>query len=314
MQDKSSKENGPKQVEMFATSGKQEPTTLNPSMCSPQDSPVRALVWQGKAGVSKTRDRASGLKLFESFARYDHQSSCWRTCPQSEHEDSELYSGAWPASGTMRSGVCSPLPMSVPHIKEDVGGASPIYPTPSASPSGTSNNGKRPDGTTYRTAGRPSLRHMARHGLWPTPTSIGLDGGGRSRKRLEKLWPTPRACEGASPSGGKDPAKHGLQRRVWSTPTVQDSKNNGSASQLRRNSEPLNAQARGPLNPEWVEHLMGFRAGHTRVKGYPRVGSVVSREQCSPERFLIVYQDSNALVTQWFRCGLFGLESRLERW
>jgi len=50
------------------------------------------------------------------------------------------------------------------------------------------------------------------------------------------------------------------------TPTTQDAKNNGSQSQMERNSLPLNAVAGGRLNPEWVEWLMGYPTGWTDLK------------------------------------------------
>ena len=55
----------------------------------------------------------------------------------------------------------------------------------------------------------------------------------------------------------------------WPTPTVNDSKNNGSPSQYRRtsNGKPrdlqLNAVVGGALNPTWVEWLMGWPLGWT---------------------------------------------------
>ena len=55
-------------------------------------------------------------------------------------------------------------------------------------------------------------------------------------------------------------------RNMWPTPTTQDGENNGAPSQHERNSLPLNAQAGGALNPEWVELLMGFCPGHTEAK------------------------------------------------
>lgn len=47
------------------------------------------------------------------------------------------------------------------------------------------------------------------------------------------------------------------------TPTVQDSSNNGGRSQMDRNTKPLNAVVGGPLNPPWVEWLMGWPIGWT---------------------------------------------------
>ena len=52
----------------------------------------------------------------------------------------------------------------------------------------------------------------------------------------------------------------------YPTPTTQDAKNNGSKSQMERNSLPLNSVAGGKLNPEWVEWLMGYPVGWTDLK------------------------------------------------
>lgn len=47
------------------------------------------------------------------------------------------------------------------------------------------------------------------------------------------------------------------------TPTCQDASNNGGPSQSDRNSLPLNAVVGGPLNPPWIEWLMGWPIGWT---------------------------------------------------
>ena len=54
--------------------------------------------------------------------------------------------------------------------------------------------------------------------------------------------------------------------RLWPTPTAQDAKNNGAASQMVRNTKPLNAEVGGALNPMWVEWLMGWPLGWTDLK------------------------------------------------
>ena len=54
--------------------------------------------------------------------------------------------------------------------------------------------------------------------------------------------------------------------RLWPTPTAQDAKNNGAASQMVRNTKPLNAAVGGALNPMWVEWLMGWPLGWTDLK------------------------------------------------
>jgi hypothetical protein len=59
-------------------------------------------------------------------------------------------------------------------------------------------------------------------------------------------------------------AAHGMLRP---TPTARDWKDNGkSPAELARNSETLAIQAGGPLNPLWVEWLMGWPIGWTELK------------------------------------------------
>jgi len=50
------------------------------------------------------------------------------------------------------------------------------------------------------------------------------------------------------------------------TPTANDAKNNAGPSQYQRHAEALNVIAGGPLNPEWVEWLMGFPVGWTALE------------------------------------------------
>jgi hypothetical protein len=69
----------------------------------------------------------------------------------------------------------------------------------------------------------------------PMLTRRGLNGGAHARKKLSAI-------------------------------TVQDSKNNGNRSALNRNTQPLNAQIGGPLNPEWCEWFMGWPIGWTALQ------------------------------------------------
>ena len=92
-------------------------------------------------------------------------------------------------------------------------------------------------------------------------------------------FPTPTAARSGYNHGGAagrvGPKRHSLDTMAstgewpstrWATPTVQDSTNNGGPAQYRRNSLSLNAQAAGPLNPTWVELLMGFPPFYTEVE------------------------------------------------
>ena len=68
------------------------------------------------------------------------------------------------------------------YVRGDGGAGRAMLPTPTSTPYGTRNNGRRGDGSTYRTAGAPSLDTMARRGLWPTPTAQdAANNGGPSQ-------------------------------------------------------------------------------------------------------------------------------------
>jgi len=69
---------------------------------------------------------------------------------------------------------------------------------------------------------------------------------------------------GRTSKGSKRPDEAGLAvtvKRLLPTPTVQDAKNNGAASQHERNTKPLNAEVGGALNPDWVCWLQGWPPG-----------------------------------------------------
>ena len=96
---------------------------------------------------------------------------------------------------------------------------------------------------------RPSLETMAKHGLWPTPTSsLGTKGG-----RV-----TPRK----SREGGT--LIEAVSARTFATPTSRDWRSGkASPETMAKNSRPLSEQIGGSLNPTWVEWLMGFPLGWT---------------------------------------------------
>jgi len=156
---------------------------------------------------------------------------------------SEKFSDPWPNSGWMRSGRCSELTTLGLRTAASGSGSSPIYPTPSATPYGSSQNGiNGVNGVNRRpSAGTPSLETMARHGNWPTPTSapeaknLGSNrtAGPNSLEECARngspRWPTPRAedSESTGAHGGRiDTLTAAL--RTWPTPTVGDANSSGS--------------------------------------------------------------------------------------
>lgn len=141
---------------------------------------------------------------------------------------------------------------------------SSFLPTPTASPYGTSLNVDPGDGRgSFKGKGKPSLSTMARKALWPTPTASLGTKGGRVTPRKGREGGTLIEAVAA--------------RQKWPTPTVGDSRGSGS-----RNLEGSKAHAGvsltdavcrggsstgapgGPLNPTWVEVLMGWPENWTR--------------------------------------------------
>jgi hypothetical protein len=92
--------------------------------------PVRTLAQPEKALESTAPGQAYGAKWHESFARYDHASSLWRTAQCSLLEGLDEFSETWPKWGLMRNGACSVRQTSALRISVTGSG---LLPTPCAS-------------------------------------------------------------------------------------------------------------------------------------------------------------------------------------
>ena len=86
--------------------------------------------------------------------------------------------------------------------------------------------------------------------------------------------PTPSATEGErGPMMGVPGAKRQSERTLsafarsgkWPTPRAQSA--TGSGPSRIGNKQDLQSRIGGPLNPAWVEWLMGYRSGHTELRG-----------------------------------------------
>lgn len=84
-------------------------TNCPPSTCLSQDSHAKTSVMQGKARASQVREAVCGTRLTASLAKYDHESSCWRTSELCLDGDFEKFSDALPPSGMMLGGELFPL-------------------------------------------------------------------------------------------------------------------------------------------------------------------------------------------------------------
>jgi len=133
-----------------------------------------------------------------------------------------------------------------------------------------------PNGSGWKTAQRSLLGDleessailprsgMTRGGLlWELPTLERHT----SENGYGFLLPTPTA----SPMGSNTHMRSkGLTTnqvyRMWPTPTAHNAKETNAPSESARNTPTLSAQAGGPLNPDWIEWLMGWPIGHTALK------------------------------------------------
>ena len=165
------------------------------------DSRVRTYQLPGMATASMVLALDSGVKWRESSARYDLDSSSWKTHLCLWEEDLPWSSVILPKWGTTRSGALFQHPMLERPMSETAYG---LWPTITVC-----GNHNRPGASKNAGWGLSSAVKM-----WRTPVTGGIYGGSNSR-RAEK------------------------QDGTWID---------------------------GPLNPEWVEWLMGWPIGWTELK------------------------------------------------
>jgi hypothetical protein len=274
-----------------------------------------------------------GSRWPEPLASFDRDTCSWKTSQYSLAGGLDEFSATWPRSGMIRSGIAYLLPPLVPLTSATAfgsllptpvplkgGGSSRsgarsdetpslqgmarkglLYPTPSATNYGTSNNGCPGDGReVYATAGKPSLATMARHNRWPTPTAGDAKASGSRNTTSSKahpgtsltdavrqdggtgrLWPTPTARDRhtiAKVSRGQGSLDRGEERipplavavTRWPTPAARDYRHpNASPYSLRgggTKGEQLPNAVGGALNPQWVEWLMAYPSEWTALK------------------------------------------------
>jgi hypothetical protein len=218
----------------------------------------------------------SGRKWSALLTRSDPVSSLVRTFLGSSTWHSTIVLLTWKPSVTKRKRLYFRLVPSAPRIDATGSG---LWPTPNVpnggrSPKGgMSPTGMTPDGKKRQVGLEQMVKHVER-GEWtepsliPTPRVEGFDAG-RHRGRPDsthsyvKMFPTPHAnCSTGAGTQGREGGMN-LQTAVHmlSTPTGQDAHNNGGPSQSGRNTPPL--------NPDWVEALMGYPLGWTDIGKTP---------------------------------------------
>jgi hypothetical protein len=182
------------------------------------------------------------------LAKYDPDTSSWRTAQCSLLEDSTECLQTLPRSGMTRGGLLWELPMLERRTNETGSGLLEKLPTPQAS-----------DYITKRTSSS-----------WKAKGGVNFC---LSNPDIQAKWPTPTSSVGGanhnSPSvvSGKRFAMN-LAGAVQSfpTPTRRDYKSGTGAQDRPGHSPPLSNVIGGTLNPTWVEWLMGWPLGWTDLK------------------------------------------------
>jgi hypothetical protein len=229
------------------------PETELPSMSSAQGSRARISVEPESKPEWKAPEAVYGLKLPVLLANYDRASSSWRTSQlclvallNNQADGSDVSSGTWPRSGTMRNGIAYLHPPLAPLTDATECGLWPTIVKYDATPDGPNNHYK-------------GLGWSAKHSptsLWPTPRAndaekrgnFDLDNPRNGLAAAARKWPTP--CARDWRTGDRPESRRARMRTSgeWHSPNLNDV-----------------AAPGGHLNPEWTEWLMGFPIGHTEL-------------------------------------------------
>jgi len=108
---------------------------------------------------------------------------------------------------------------------------------------------------------------MAATGMWPTPTT---PNGGRSLKHVDEWRGRSAYHKGKKVQVDLAQAVRLVSAGLWPTPTVCGNYNRKGASKTSGDGLATDVNqsvgSPGPLNPEWVEWLMGWPLGWTDLK------------------------------------------------
>ena len=256
--------------------------------------PVRTSPPLEREPESREKDPASGRKWRALSVRYDPVTHGLRIVPCLFPGDSLPFSATLPRWGTMRDGELWERATPEPFTEEKGSG---FWLTPKASDDGV---GESSETFVKRMGDRgehcfQSLSSQVKYfpgPMWPTPNCEGYRSDGEvsmlakildreefimmtdraSIARRAKHFPTPRANDAEKRGNVSDDPRNGLVGLVGKFPTPTSSMSKGSSENHNRRGTQDRLDyvveddgKRGRLDPDWVELLMGWPKGYTRL-------------------------------------------------
>jgi len=224
-----------------------------------------------------------GLTPSESYAKWDHATSCWKTYQRSLLTNTlEPLSGSFRRAGIACGGRLYRLP-SLEHRIGEIGSGLWATPRTCSSMAAEVNEQRarhkgRPGNfpnleTQWPTPNVPSGgRVLPEDVIWKGSTAYSPITGRKMQVGLEhaaKNWPTPSKADGTGGPNARDsdgrPHLSSIAAK-WPTPKARDHRTPGGKSENARNTPDLPTQVGGSLNPPWVAWLMGWPIGWTDLK------------------------------------------------
>ncbi len=216
-------------------------------------------------GSRRARAADSSSTSCASFARYDLDTSSWKTCQRSLFEDSTSFSGRWPKQGTMRSGCVSRRRKWAPPTAAS---GSSCWPTPQTAETDSVEPRPSREATNRKTEylGRTVQQWIGwtpESATWPTPDANVFQDGmectleewEERRRRLKdsaktpngngcgtplsmaaNLWSTAKCSEDSQTHRSKERSDELLltgQAQQWMTPSATDHKGSTAPGQRR---------------------------------------------------------------------------------
>ena len=221
---------------------------------------------ESKPASSTVNTAASGLNIYDSFAKCNPDGSLSKMCRQSSlFQQEELYLEGLPKAGSMRSGYLFERPTLAPRTGGNGSSSTPgsVWTTPRTI-TGGGESAMRKQELGREESGGGDLQAQAEQ-LWQTPATDSFRSRGGDRKdemgldqQARLQWATPNSRDYKSESGGEAIQSHmedhspNLSKQVVYSRQDQATEQDGP----KCSEKPRGSRRR--LNPAFVCQLMGL--------------------------------------------------------